>query len=647
MLRVVAVVEGLVGGTVATRCCGRPGAPAILRLEAACRRGRGAPGAGRAAAAGAGAECRRVGGERLPARRPAGRRGPAPVRAAGGGGEPGPGGGGRGQGRHRPRRGPGALGRGAARRPPRPCGARLPPGVPQTRRPGRARLDALRLLGRADEALWELAALLAPPTRLCRRPGPLPAGTGGPPSPAAVGAGAGGGGAARGGTDPAGQHGPTWRTMDQWLAPEGQERLQVISRTYRAGQPQTCRTPGSLWMFSILLTGEADQLRLVRHARSGLPGVRLRSGAGRRAGDAGQDPRQPALSGRARRWPTPTRAWRFSPGSATTGEPPNRSPPGARRTSGRAVSPPPPRTTWPRSSTRVRSAPAPRWRCCARGTPGSSANSTGSRRPRPSCARSSTAAGPRATRRCRPPGCTWASCSDARAAWSRCASNWCCWRKEFSSRTVGVFFDGFVLGMLAWLDNLDGDDASAPTALTALGRSQDRLSALMAPFHGVHAADDHGPGARRTRRRRSPGGRGPAAVRPPGGAPAPRAVTPTALERQALAEAEEAVRAPHRRRGVHGGVQKRAAAASRSRRPPPWWVRTGARPPVPAARPVSLATPSVAGRSGLLAELGDGQRRHHHRDPGGLRRASHQTESPTGLPCMRARAASARLESGL
>ncbi|MFI8004582.1 BTAD domain-containing putative transcriptional regulator [Streptomyces sp. NPDC086010] len=45
---------------------------------------------------------------------------------------------------------------------------------------------------------------------------------------------------------------------DDWTTGEGRARLRVIARTYRAGQPQTCRMPGSLWLFAIIFAGEAE-----------------------------------------------------------------------------------------------------------------------------------------------------------------------------------------------------------------------------------------------------------------------------------------------------------------------------------------------------------------------------------------------------
>ncbi|MEU8625698.1 BTAD domain-containing putative transcriptional regulator [Streptomyces sp. NPDC048669] len=49
--------------------------------------------------------------------------------------------------------------------------------------------------------------------------------------------------------------------MDELVSPEGMARLRVIAGTYRAGQPQTCRAPASLWFFAVLLTGDIGGLR--------------------------------------------------------------------------------------------------------------------------------------------------------------------------------------------------------------------------------------------------------------------------------------------------------------------------------------------------------------------------------------------------
>lgn len=203
-------------------------------------------------------------------------------------------------------------------------------------------------------------------------------------------------------------------------------------------------------------------------------------------------------------------------------------------------------------------------------------------------------------------------------------------RKEFSSRTVGVF-DGFVLGMLAWLDNLDGDHASAlDTALTALGRSQDRLSALMAPFmasmqlmtmaRALAGLDGEGAPEAAARLLGLQ-----AALLPPNTYRPPWSARPSPRRRRRCAPASA-------RRRTRRGTKR--AVASRSRRPPPWRARTG-------------DTFGVRRRPGLLGDtFGAGRAQAFLRN---LATASgaittvipaaqasvHQTESPTGLPCMR------------
>ncbi|WP_371549952.1 winged helix-turn-helix domain-containing protein [Streptomyces sp. NBC_00554] len=51
--------------------------------------------------------------------------------------------------------------------------------------------------------------------------------------------------------------------LDAWLTPEAQARLRVIAETYRPGLPQTCRSPGSLWFYAVLLTGDMERMRSV------------------------------------------------------------------------------------------------------------------------------------------------------------------------------------------------------------------------------------------------------------------------------------------------------------------------------------------------------------------------------------------------
>ncbi|MFJ7047411.1 BTAD domain-containing putative transcriptional regulator [Streptomyces sp. NPDC101112] len=46
-----------------------------------------------------------------------------------------------------------------------------------------------------------------------------------------------------------------------WETPEGKEKLQVIRDTYRPGQPQTCRFPGFMWFYAVVLSGDMERLR--------------------------------------------------------------------------------------------------------------------------------------------------------------------------------------------------------------------------------------------------------------------------------------------------------------------------------------------------------------------------------------------------
>ncbi|MET9499206.1 BTAD domain-containing putative transcriptional regulator [Streptomyces sp. NPDC006552] len=49
--------------------------------------------------------------------------------------------------------------------------------------------------------------------------------------------------------------------MDTWQTEEGQARLRVIRETYRADLPQACRTPGNIWYFAVLMTGQITRMR--------------------------------------------------------------------------------------------------------------------------------------------------------------------------------------------------------------------------------------------------------------------------------------------------------------------------------------------------------------------------------------------------
>ncbi|MFD7818029.1 BTAD domain-containing putative transcriptional regulator [Streptomyces sp. NPDC059785] len=51
--------------------------------------------------------------------------------------------------------------------------------------------------------------------------------------------------------------------MTVWDTPEGQRKLRAVARTYRPGLPQTCRSPGYLWFYAVLLTGDLERMRQV------------------------------------------------------------------------------------------------------------------------------------------------------------------------------------------------------------------------------------------------------------------------------------------------------------------------------------------------------------------------------------------------
>ncbi|MFE7772474.1 BTAD domain-containing putative transcriptional regulator [Streptomyces sp. NPDC057445] len=48
--------------------------------------------------------------------------------------------------------------------------------------------------------------------------------------------------------------------VEVWTSPERLEWLRGVAEVYRPGLPQTCRFPGLLWFYAVLLTGEGDQL---------------------------------------------------------------------------------------------------------------------------------------------------------------------------------------------------------------------------------------------------------------------------------------------------------------------------------------------------------------------------------------------------
>ena len=49
--------------------------------------------------------------------------------------------------------------------------------------------------------------------------------------------------------------------LDSWQSPQGKAKLRIISETYRPGLPQTCRSPGNLWFYAVLLNGDMERMR--------------------------------------------------------------------------------------------------------------------------------------------------------------------------------------------------------------------------------------------------------------------------------------------------------------------------------------------------------------------------------------------------
>nr|WP_303709960.1 BTAD domain-containing putative transcriptional regulator [Kutzneria buriramensis]WKX08516.1 BTAD domain-containing putative transcriptional regulator [Kutzneria buriramensis] len=54
--------------------------------------------------------------------------------------------------------------------------------------------------------------------------------------------------------------------LNAWQTPPAQQKLRAIAETYEPGMPQTCRMPGSLWFFAVMLTGDMDRVRRIVEA---------------------------------------------------------------------------------------------------------------------------------------------------------------------------------------------------------------------------------------------------------------------------------------------------------------------------------------------------------------------------------------------
>ncbi|MFC8515715.1 BTAD domain-containing putative transcriptional regulator [Streptomyces sp. NPDC057257] len=48
--------------------------------------------------------------------------------------------------------------------------------------------------------------------------------------------------------------------LEAWESPAAKEKLRLITEVYEPGLPQTCRTPGMLWFYAVMLSGMVDRL---------------------------------------------------------------------------------------------------------------------------------------------------------------------------------------------------------------------------------------------------------------------------------------------------------------------------------------------------------------------------------------------------
>ncbi|MEU6259810.1 BTAD domain-containing putative transcriptional regulator [Streptomyces sp. NPDC047043] len=48
--------------------------------------------------------------------------------------------------------------------------------------------------------------------------------------------------------------------LEAWESPQAKEKLRLITEVYEPGLPQTCRTPGMLWFYAVMLTGSVQRL---------------------------------------------------------------------------------------------------------------------------------------------------------------------------------------------------------------------------------------------------------------------------------------------------------------------------------------------------------------------------------------------------
>ncbi|MER5433791.1 BTAD domain-containing putative transcriptional regulator [Streptomyces sp. NPDC002588] len=54
--------------------------------------------------------------------------------------------------------------------------------------------------------------------------------------------------------------------LDSWQTPEAQRKLRIVGETYEPGLPQTCRAPGLLWFYAVMLSDGMERVRTILDA---------------------------------------------------------------------------------------------------------------------------------------------------------------------------------------------------------------------------------------------------------------------------------------------------------------------------------------------------------------------------------------------
>ncbi|WP_327119196.1 winged helix-turn-helix domain-containing protein [Streptomyces sp. NBC_01341] len=330
-------------------------------------------------------------------------------------------------------------------------------------------------------------------------------------------------------------------TADDWTADEGQARLRVIARTYRAGQPQTCRMPGALWLFAVIFTGEPDQLRhltneTVRACREFRYEWELAAALQLRANVLAN---RPEWAGEARRDADESLGiflrlgdvWGVAEAYSSRGE--------ANERAGRHEAA---AEDFLAAIGYAEQLGAPSQVALLRARYASVLCETGRPEEGEHILREVLAESRTLGNEARPAARLYLSQllgRTGRVAEAR--EQLTLLRAEFASETVAIF-DGFVVGLLAWLDNLDGRHAEALTgALYALDHSRSSLARMVAPqMTSAHlttlARAVAGLGGERS-------GRDAAMLLGLQKELLPKGHVPAAIERENLAEAERAARA--------------------------------------------------------------------------------------------------------